>query len=339
AHGYFLDDYRHAPIKIVNHLSRQLGLPPVLFLDRPGRAQTERAQSLRIRRHLGIRDFDRRVAADLRDWLRPGAIEGRTAAELMARAEDRLREWRVILPASSTLERLVTAEVTQATTDLYGKISSRLPPALREAIDLLVEVPEGDARSSLFRLKDYPKSANAAVIKGDIVRLRLIEELLGTGGELDDLDPKILRQLGELGRRYDAGDLRRFAKPKRAALVACYLIEARKTLLDQIVEMNDLFLTAMNRKSRTAVEKRRKIMRRRARDGLHRVLGGVDALARGRCGADRRRVPRRGERPGPRRCGRGLPRLRAARGARPSRRHAVVLWHAAPIPAELSHLA
>ena len=57
AHGHFLDDYRHAPIKIVNHLSRQLGLPPVLFLDRPGRAQTERAQSLRIRRHLGIRDL------------------------------------------------------------------------------------------------------------------------------------------------------------------------------------------------------------------------------------------------------------------------------------------
>ena len=29
-----------------DHLSRQLGLAPVLFLDRPGRAQTERAQSL-----------------------------------------------------------------------------------------------------------------------------------------------------------------------------------------------------------------------------------------------------------------------------------------------------
>ena len=69
-------------------------------------------------------------------------------------------------------------------------------------------------------------------------------------------------------------------KPKRAALIACYLVEARNTLLDQIVEMNDLFLTAMNRKTRTAVEKRRKSMRRRARDGLHRVLGGVDALAK-----------------------------------------------------------
>ena len=110
------------------------------------------------------------------------------------------------------------------------------------------------------------------------MRLRRIEELLGKGAGLDDLDPRIVRQLGQLGRRYDAGDLRRFAKPKRDALVACTLVEARKALLDQIVEMNDLFLTGMNRRSRTAVEIRCKILRRRARDGMHRVLGAVDAL-------------------------------------------------------------
>jgi len=278
AHGRFLDDYRQAPIKIVNHVSRQLGLAPVLFLDRPGRAQTEREQSLRIRRYLGVRGFDRQAVADLREWLRQGAIEGRSAAELLVRAEDKLRDWRVMLPATSTLERLVVAAVTHATTNLYDMVTGRLPPALRAAIDILVEVPEGDARSSLFRLKDYPKSANAAVIKSDIVRLHLIEDLLGTGAGLDELDPRIVRQLGELGRRYDAGDLRRFAKPKRDALVACTLVEARKLLLDQIVEMNDLFLTGMNRRSRTAVEMRRKTLRRRARDGLHRVLGAVDAL-------------------------------------------------------------
>jgi len=164
----------------------------------------------------------------------------------------------------STLERLVAAEVTHATTDLYEMVTTRLPPTLRDAIDLLVEVPEGDVRSSLFRLKDYPKSANAAVIKGDIVRLHLIEDLLGKGAGLDDLDPRIVRQLGQLGCRYDAGDLRRFAKPKRDALVACSLVEARQALLDQIVEMNDLFLTGMNRRSRTAVEIRRKSLRRRA---------------------------------------------------------------------------
>ncbi len=241
-HGRFLDDYRHAPVKIVNHLSRQLGLPPVLFLGRSGREPTERVQAQRIRRHLGVSRFDRAAESKLREWLRGGALEGRTAA------------------------------------DLFDTISGCLPEKLRADIELLVEVPEGDARSSLFRLKDYAKSANATVIKGDIVRLRLIEDLLGAGAGLDDLPPRIIRQFGQLGRRYDAGDLKRFAKPKRDALVACYLVEAHKTLLDQIVEMNDLFLTGMNRRARNSVEKQRKGLRRRARDGLHRVLGAIDAL-------------------------------------------------------------
>lgn len=278
AHGYFLDDYRHAPIKIVNHLSRQLGLPPVLFLGRPGREPTERVQAQRIRRYLGLSRFDKTVEANLREWLREGSLEGRTIAELLTQAEERLRGQRIMLPGTSTLERIVASVVAHTTADLFATISARLPDRLRSDIDLLVEVPEGDARSSLFRLKDYPKSANAAVIKGDIVRLRLIEQLLDAGTGLDALDPRIIRQLGQLGRRYDAGDLRRFAKPKHDALVACYLVEARKTLLDQIVEMNDQFLTGMNRRSRAAVEEQGKSLRRRARDGLQRLLGAIDAL-------------------------------------------------------------
>jgi hypothetical protein len=42
--------------------------------------------------------------------------------------------------------------------------------------------------------------------------------------------------------------------------------------------MNDLFLTGMNRRARSSVENQRKSLHRRARDGLHRVLGAVDAL-------------------------------------------------------------
>jgi hypothetical protein len=158
---------------------------------------------------------------------------------------------------------------------------------------LLVEVPDGDARSSLFRLKDYPKSANAAAIKGDIVRLRLIEQLVEDGAGLDDFDPRVVRQLGQLGHRYDAGDLRRFAKPKRDALVACYLVEARKTLLDQIVEMNDLFLTGMNRRARNSVEKQRKGLRRRARDGLRGQRARGDPVTHTRGFDATRRLRRR----------------------------------------------
>jgi hypothetical protein len=246
----------------------------VLFLGPPGREPTEREQARRIRDYLGLAIFDQ----DTAEWLRQGAAEGRSAAELLAQAEDALRRWQIVLPAPGTLERIVNSSVAQATGDLFETIAARLPDKLREAIDLLLEVPPGDARSSLFRLKDYPRAPNAGVIKADINRWRLIRDLLGAQTGLDDLDPRIVRQAGELGRRYNAGDLRRFAPAKRYTLVACYLFEARKTLLDHVVEMNDLFLTALARRSRNAVEKQRKLLRRQACDGLRRVLGTVDAL-------------------------------------------------------------
>ena len=116
------------------------------------------------------------------------------------------------------------------------------------------------------------------MIKGDIVRLRLVKICSVAAPGSTTSTHALTRQLGELGGRYNAGDLRRFAPAKRYTLITCYLIETRKILLDHIVEMNDLFLTGMARRSRNAVEKQRKRLRRQARDGMHRVLGAVDAL-------------------------------------------------------------
>ncbi|MGH8254902.1 MAG: Tn3 family transposase [Steroidobacteraceae bacterium] len=278
AYGRFLDDYHAAPLPIVNHLSRQLGLAPVLFLDQPGREPTEREQAQRIRRYLGVHDFDAEAEAALRGWLRQGVAEGYGASELLSHAEARLRSQRIMLPGESTLERIVHSEAVHATVGLFAAVASKLPEKMRASIALLLEVPDGDARSGLFRLKRYPTIGTPSAIRADLARLRLIDDLLGDTTVLEGIDPHIVRQLGELGRRYDARDLRRFAAPKREALVACYLIEARKNLLDNLVQMHDQFLTTMARRSRLTVEERHRKLRHRARHGLQRVLGAIDAL-------------------------------------------------------------
>ena len=125
--------------------------------------------------------------------MRQGAGEGRGATELLSQAEDKLRSWRIMLPAPGTLERIVNSVVAQANAELFEKVAGRLSAGLRGSIDLLLEVPRGDARSSLFRLKDYPRVPNVGVIKGDIIRLRLIEGLLAGGTGLDVLDPLVVR--------------------------------------------------------------------------------------------------------------------------------------------------
>lgn len=51
--GRFIDRYDNVPMRIVNHLGRQLHLPAVLLLEAPDRAKTETEQQQRIRQHLG----------------------------------------------------------------------------------------------------------------------------------------------------------------------------------------------------------------------------------------------------------------------------------------------
>ena len=100
AHGRLLDDYRQAPVKIINHLSLQFALPPVLALDRSNRTTTERVQALRIRSYLGLSRFDKATESKLRERLRTGVLDGHGSSELLSQAEATLRGWRVMLRAT-----------------------------------------------------------------------------------------------------------------------------------------------------------------------------------------------------------------------------------------------
>jgi len=70
-----------------------------------------------------------------------------------------------VLPASSTLERLVASTAAQTQQSVFIRIAEHLTPALCEDLDALLNVAPGDYRSALLRLKEYPPEANAAAIR------------------------------------------------------------------------------------------------------------------------------------------------------------------------------
>jgi len=278
ATGRFAADYRRVPPEAVNHLAAQLGLDPVLALPKPERPATESAQLARIRRHLGWHELDHAAEQRLRDRLQERAAEGMTPGPLLALAEDLLRAARVVLPAPGTLERLVASVAAHAVQDLFERIAAGLPERLRDAIEDLVDVPEGEHRSPLAHLKEPPPAARAKAISARLARLDLLDELLGAGADLSAATPQLQQHLAQLGRRYDAQALRRFAPPKRHALVAAFLVETRKGLLDQVVAMHDQYMTGFERRSRLAYEEKHRALRRRAKSGLDTLLGAVDVL-------------------------------------------------------------
>jgi TnpA family transposase len=94
----------------------------VLFGEIPERLAAETDHLQRIRTYLGWRPFDDEARERLTRWLTPRATDDVLPYDLMARAEDILQTWQVILPASSTLEELiasVTARVQGALYPLY----------------------------------------------------------------------------------------------------------------------------------------------------------------------------------------------------------------------------
>jgi cobalamin-dependent methionine synthase I len=87
--------------------------------------------------------------------------------------------------------------------------------------------------------------------------------------------------------------LRACLDAKRHALLACFLVEALKTILDHAIEMNDQYLTGMCRRSESAYQTDVIDARQRARRGNEQVL---DAMESGRNPGSVRQVVQNRER-------------------------------------------
>ena len=219
----------------------------------------------------------RRASARLKQWLTDRAIEGTAPEELSALAITTLRAWMVEIPARSTVDRLVGTCSSSGEDAMWQRIKDRLTPEFCVAIDELLVAKE-DGRSTLFQLKQYPPEPTPAAINAYLDRFDLLRSLDLGQVDLAGLSAQMVKHMIELVERYDVKELRRFAPAKRYVLVACFLVEAQKTTLDHLVEMNRVFLTGMSRRARHALENRHKEIRQRAKKGLDTVLQAMDII-------------------------------------------------------------
>lgn len=120
--------------------------------------------------------------------------------------------------------------------------------------------------------KEYPPEASPAAILDYVERHRFLQKA-GVGGiELAGIPGAVIDHLAQLARKYDAQALKRFAPAARLAMLACFLVEAQKSLLDHLATMHDQFLTGMSRRSRNAFEERHREFRKRAKRGVETLL-------------------------------------------------------------------
>jgi hypothetical protein len=148
---------------------------------------------------------------------------------------------------------------------MFARVASRIDDSTRCSLEQMLEVAPGERRSSLFRFKEYPPEASPASLLDYLERHQTLTRSGVATIELSGIPPAVIEHLAQLARRYDAQALKRFSADRRLAMLACFLSEAQKSLLDRLVAMHDQFMTTLARRSRHAFDERHREFRKRAR--------------------------------------------------------------------------
>jgi len=277
-HGRFLPLYSVVPASLLNHLARQMGLSPLLHLTEPERPATESSYRQRLRAYLEFSIFSEEQRQRLEKHLIEEASDCFSTPELELLALETLRQWKVIPPKRSTLSRLVTSINLRNQEHWLEQIASSLDSELIEAFEQLLIVPEEQRTSNFYHLKLPPPEGKPKALLQHLARFEQLQKLRVMELQLERFDQTIIQQLAERASRYDAEDLKRFERTKRRAMLACFLVETVKTTLDQIIWMHDQCVTAVIRRSRNALQRRREEERRKARQGFNTLLTTMEAF-------------------------------------------------------------
>jgi hypothetical protein len=155
-YGRFVNHIHDVSPHIINYLGQQLDLPPSLTVEGPEREATALEHRSNVLKHLGFQRFDPMAQAQLETWIEQQARRGMLPDALFQQAEKLLLAQRVLLPGPSVLERLLIHVCSNVHGELFETVFKRLSPELRQAIDQLLLVPDGEQHSAFYHLKEYP---------------------------------------------------------------------------------------------------------------------------------------------------------------------------------------
>jgi hypothetical protein len=94
--------------------------------------------------------------------------------------------------------------------------------------------------------------------------------------EIQGVSQALIQHLSHAAKRHDAWYLKRLPEAKRHAMVACFLLETRKTVLDHLIEMNDQHLTKLIGDCRKAAEEQQRHYWKLTREGQDLLVGSVE---------------------------------------------------------------
>lgn len=251
--GWSLTDVKTIPETVLRYIANQVGVNPDVFPLYAQREPTRREHMEEIRQAYGYRNFTLREYRTISQIMLKYALENGNSIYLLRAAIDELRKQRIILPAMTTLERLVWEVRQRAEEKIFKMLILTLTPAQIQKMDRLLSPMPESSITYLAWLREIPGNSSPDAFLRVIEKLEYVRDLhlqIDTKG----IHPNRLRQLSKVGARYEPHSFRRFEDPKKYAILVAYLIELIQDLTDQAFEIHDRQILQLLTKGRKAQE-------------------------------------------------------------------------------------
>jgi TnpA family transposase len=240
------------PLELLDNLlafvAQEVALDPVLIQDYAQRRQTVSEHQQLLELSLGFRPFGPAERDALGHFLRDEALRLESTPALVAQAEVFLRDRSILVPARSTLQRVVGEQRAQARQQLYARLLACLPPQMPASLDALLQV-EATPYSLLQTLKAPPGLPSPRALLQLLAKLDQIQATQVLTLDLAWCNPNLQKALAQHVWQSRAHRLRGLPAPQRYTVLVCFLTQTYQDTLDQLVDRYSKVVTATSRRA------------------------------------------------------------------------------------------
>jgi len=259
--GWSYTHVKNIPDSVKRYISKQIKADPSSLSLYPQRENTLWDHLKEIRSEYGFITFTLKEYRMTFKHLYQLALENGDAIHLLHESIDFLRNNRVILPAITTLERMVWEARAMAEKKIFNSVSQSLSDDQKEKLEeIITSQHQSETNKTILGwLKEPPGHPSSETFLKVIERLEYIRGMKLGNIKVSHLHRNRLLQLSRLGSRYEPYAFRDFQESKRYTILTVYLLQLTQELTDKAFEIHDrqiLSLLSKGRKAQEEIQKR-----------------------------------------------------------------------------------
>ncbi|WP_163527870.1 Tn3 family transposase [Halobacillus ihumii] len=256
--GWSYTHIKNIPTSVLTYIADQINADPSSISRYPQRENTLWDHLKEIRTKYEFVTFTLKEYRRTFKHLYQLALENGESMYLLDEGLKFLKKNKVILPAITTLERMVWEARAMAEKKIFNTISNSLTDKQREKIEEIISSDHGKTKTILGWLKEAPGYPSPDTFLKVIERLEYIREMKLETISLHAVHSNRLLQLSRLGSRYEPYAFRDFQENKRYSILTVYLLQLIQQLTDKAFEIHDRQILKLLSKGRKAQEELQK---------------------------------------------------------------------------------